>query len=301
MTPLIYHLTFRGFYSEINNLILGYLFALDQGHPFKLYSKDWISAYDRGWQDYFVPFCEETDDEHLAHPTILPHDPFTHWRLNLVYHRLKILKKKILRQPFFAQDLYYDFRETSFLSKNFNLPQYDLTGDIFSVSRGLMKQILTFNPATKQYLDEGLKLAKLPKQYIAMHIRRGDKVSGKKWEANRIDIRDYFEMAIKARPALKDVFIATDDFAVIRESRLLYPEFTIHTLCSEEKAGHDEATFAQMTPMLRKKETLAFLLESEIMKMADIFIGTYSSNVGKAMALLRDQNTYSVDLQWSPG
>ncbi len=301
MKLLVYHLTFRGFYSEINNLVLGYLFALDKGYHFKLYSKDWVSAYDRGWQDYFIPFCEETVDEQLAHHTILPQDPFNHWRFNLIYHRIRILKKKLLRQPLFAQDLYYDFREPDFLSKNFDLHDNQLSGDIFRVSRVLIRQILVFNTATRESLQQGLRQANLPAHFVAIHIRRGDKVYGKKWEAKRIEIREYFEMSIKKCPNIKDIFVATDDFSVIRECRQLYPEYTIHTLCSEEKAGHDEASFAQMTPLQRKKETLAFLLESEIMKMADVFIGTYSSNVGKAMALLRDKDTYSVDIHWSPG
>lgn len=48
-----------GFYSEINNMIFAMLYCLDNKIKFKITSLDANFSNAKGWQEYFIPFCEE--------------------------------------------------------------------------------------------------------------------------------------------------------------------------------------------------------------------------------------------------
>ena len=65
MKRLIWQLTGRGFLSEINVMVMARLFCLDRGIEFCLDSRHWNAAYQKGWEDYFQPFCEETTSGHI--------------------------------------------------------------------------------------------------------------------------------------------------------------------------------------------------------------------------------------------
>ena len=57
---LVYRLgSEAGFFSEYNNMILGMLYCLKYKIRFELYSKDANFGYKNGWEDYFLPFCED--------------------------------------------------------------------------------------------------------------------------------------------------------------------------------------------------------------------------------------------------
>ena len=113
--------------------------------------------------------------------------------------------------------------------------------------------------------------------------------------AQQIKVNNY-----QVAPDVSNCFIATDDYGVIEEAKSEYPNFNIFTLAKPDNRGHVEAKFNAMTADARRNATLDFLVESEIMRKADYFIGTFSSNVGRMMALLRDDHTYSVDIEWHP-
>ncbi len=53
---LIYPLTNRGFFSEINNLSLAVLYCLDNKINFKISTRNWVSGK---WIDYFNPTFKE--------------------------------------------------------------------------------------------------------------------------------------------------------------------------------------------------------------------------------------------------
>ena len=56
---LVFQLTDRGFASEINNMLSAILYCLLHDLEFILYSRSWNAFYEKGWQDYFLPFCKE--------------------------------------------------------------------------------------------------------------------------------------------------------------------------------------------------------------------------------------------------
>ena len=61
---LVYHVGIdAGFFSEFNDLIFMILYCLEHKIQFKLYSDDANFGIEKGWQDYFEPFCEEVHEQ----------------------------------------------------------------------------------------------------------------------------------------------------------------------------------------------------------------------------------------------
>ena len=63
---LLYHLTWRGFCTEMIWLSNAYLFSVINGYNFVLHSRNWIGFVEQGWQDYFIPFFEENNDPSIG-------------------------------------------------------------------------------------------------------------------------------------------------------------------------------------------------------------------------------------------
>src|SRR6185369_14450129 len=58
---LVFHLGVEaGFFSEFNNMVLAMLYCLHHQIRFVLYSDNANFKVSKGWEDFFLPFCEET-------------------------------------------------------------------------------------------------------------------------------------------------------------------------------------------------------------------------------------------------
>ena len=59
---LVYHIGIdAGFFTEYTYMIHAMLYCLTHQIQFKLYSSDANFKYDKGWTDYFQPFCNWID------------------------------------------------------------------------------------------------------------------------------------------------------------------------------------------------------------------------------------------------
>lgn len=76
---LVYHVGIdAGFFSEFNDLIFMILYCLEHKIQFKLYSDDANFGIEKGWQDYFEPFCEEVHER--FHRIYNRHPHYVSWR-----------------------------------------------------------------------------------------------------------------------------------------------------------------------------------------------------------------------------
>lgn len=139
----------------------------------------------------------------------------------------------------------------------------------------------------------------VPLEYIGIHIRRGDKVFGKMKEAEKIEVETYLSYIPENMKTLP-LFVATDDEEVIEELRKLYGKDKIYTLFSKNVIRKNEKDFEKQSKEFIKKHTLLLLKEVEILTNSKCFIGSYTSNIGRFIALRRNFiNSYSVDVDWA--
>lgn len=138
--------------------------------------------------------------------------------------------------------------------------------------------------------------------FVAIHIRRGDKIR----EVRPVSLRAYADAVTLLARAGEQVFVATDDGSVIEHMReLLRPRHEVFTLGSVGgRKGHRQGQVNRASVARRYELTLDLLAEIELMRRARVFIATFSSNLARLVHVLRtadERNSISLDDRWAPG
>lgn len=289
---LVFHLGAEaGFFSEYNNMILAMLYCLDHKIKFVLYSEDANFGYKEGWNDYFLPFCDETKDKFHKKYNFRNHD---YLQSELTRNdRLKIkLYKQLNRVDYLTQDLWLDIRNKSFENKIFQIPQLGINGDLRSACKVLIDMTWKYNSLISEKIEDLQNSLDLPPKYIGIHIRRGDKHT----EQEEINISEYFDK-VKDIENCNNAFVLTDDYTVISDIKRFYPDWNIYTLCRETERGYVHAEFQKADKEKIRDAHISLFASVDIISKAEYFIGTFGSNPG--MYLGMRMNAYrcmSVDL-----
>ena len=165
MQKLIFHIGHSaGFYSEFNNMVIAILYCRRHGIDFSIYSADANFRIKKGWQDYFLPFCNES------------HNPVHHY-INHRFDEPKGGKRKLLYDSykrifpnnFLTSELWNDFRHIDYSELT--------TSEVQKLSAPIINDIYRFNPSTQRQIENLISTIDLSDQYIGFHIRGGDKTS----------------------------------------------------------------------------------------------------------------------------
>lgn len=289
---LIYPLGNRGFFSEVNNLALIVLYCLKNNIHLKLHSKKWSGG---SWTTYFKPVVPEYNGI-----IPVPIDMYIESRKDHYfkkYHRL--IKKRLIIQD----EIWHTMRNEAFTHSNFSYPYLGIDGDIFQAKKQITDIILNFTTDT---LAETTDLHPSIKEQVTgscgLHIRRGDKVTGRSKEAEIFDIKKYVEKALEQDPYLTTFTVCTDDYEVVQDFKLAYPQFQILSLCPPNRNGYFQKEYnLKQTKAEKRAEVISILKDCHLLIDSKIFVGTYSSNVARYVALMRNgKECYSIDAEWNP-
>lgn len=269
---LIFHLGAEaGFYSEFNNMVAAILYCLKYEYKFILYSKDANFGYANGWTDYFLPFCSET--------TFFAHKIFngrTH-RPHLNKKELYLLKlyKIINKNTYLTYELWDRFYCEEFDKELFDIPRLGIYGNLRESSAIITHMIYRFNLSISRKIFEYKKNIWLPKEYISMQIRRGDKNT----EWLFLPIENYFNRAALTT-SCRNVYVLTDDFDIIEQIEILYPQWKIYTLTENTENGYYHSDFTNLPRNDVRNRIIKLFASLEIIKHSSCFIGTFTTNVG---------------------
>eukprot|EP00980_Cylindrotheca_fusiformis_P017968 scaffold5707_cov112-Cylindrotheca_fusiformis.AAC.7 len=124
---------------------------------------------------------------------------------------------------------------------------------------------------------------------FALHIRRGDKVAGARKESRVYHANEYLErfwnqsssLSTPKKETWKRCFVATDDYDAVKEVKeaLEQHQYGCHLL-TLTYPGY-ESTWQD------RDEIRSFLAQIRLLVQAKYFVGSFSSNVGGLVALLR--------------
>ncbi len=120
----------------------------------------------------------------------------------------------------------------------------------------------------------------LPRDYLGLHVRAGDK----HLEASLPDISHYIDRA-RAHSSLREVFLSTDDYAVFEEARRRYPEYSFATLCTPSERGYIHEDFMRQHERVRQWRLMNFFSAMEILASASYFIGSSATNPGMYLGM----------------
>lgn len=288
----VFHLTSRGFASEINNMLSAILYCLINGYEFRLSSRYWNSSYKNGWSDYFIEFCEE-DNDYAFKNKLTCFSEIKYETLNGKIRgkidKLFFPKQKTILKSNSTWDA---IRNEEFFSSHFSIPELDIDGDIFHAKQIILKMIYRLNPELLKAIAE--KDFDSTQPYISIHIRRGDKITTN--EAQMIEIENYVESIKKLDINIRNIFIATDDYSTVESFRRLCPDWNIITFCQQAEHGHEQSIFNQKRGLEKKNVMIDLLTDIHYLSNATYFVGTYSSNIGRLVALnLGQERCFSLD------
>lgn len=274
---VIWQLTDRGFCSEICVLLMARLYCLDHGFDFALSSRYANIACRLGWRDYFEPFCEEFDSWSLRFHLFRA-------RSALRIRVITLLQQAAVGRRFRGMhDIFKKCWLPEFAARNFTVAERGWVDvDAYTACHELLQEIWRLNAATRQrvkVLRQRLRFEDAP--FAVLHIRRGDKIK----EVAHFDPGVYLTQARIIDPELRQFLVMTDDFAVVRELRQAEPDIKFLTLCDEHKDGHQQRGFNALPASQRRDEIDLLLTELETAQDARFFVGTYSSNIARFMAL----------------
>lgn len=183
------------------------------------------------------------------------------------------------------------------------------------MNKGLFKEVFNSNPTYEEMSKVAKKLFILQpnimedtlkkfsnfefkkKEYIGVHIRRGDKITSN--ESKNIT-KDKYINEILNHSKIQNIVICTDDTEfsneVIKEL-LTKKNFNIF-IKNKTTKGYDQSEFNNLSSELKRDHLIDFLNDIQILINSKIFICTFSSNVSRFIALFRNGNNYSLDIPW---
>ena len=319
---LIFHVgCSAGFFSEYNNMVFAIAYCLKNKIQFQLFSKDANFGIDKGWTDFFEPFCIELHDNfHIAlnrrqrYPNIkniakgiyrelkykqesVPwlYDRFKPYML-FQYFKEQYFKRKYCFD-YYTFELWNKFRKYDPYSNPNILNEFIQTDIYTGTFRKLFQDIIQFtwryNAETKIEIENIIDLLKLPNKYIGMHIRGGDKIN----EDTVFSYTKYFDLLSNSN-AYKDlnhIFLLTDDFSILEMAKNDYPQYTFYSFCKPDENGYDNSKFNGFSKTERKKRLSTLFGSIEILSNSELFIGVYNSNPGMYLDLRMNGNTLWVD------
>ncbi len=301
---LVFHFgTGAGFFSEYNNMLKAIAYCLIHKIKFVLYSADATFRVQSGWTDYFLPFTEEVfSDFHREYNSRIPDYRQTYslrryfksqilsiikrdrkWKAKYVpfYRKSKAISnlKKKYRFDYFTYDLWYDFVSLKNEEKVCIANLFE--GKIFELISAIDKMIWRFNEKTQLAIDININKIQLKQtEFIGFHIRRGDKFK----EAELFSLKKYIERAEKTS-YIRNAFIATDDYGIIKEFSANFPNWTVSTLESPTNKGYNQDDFNKKYALIKYNEIVNILSSIELLSKAHFIVCTSSSNIGQYLTI----------------
>ena len=298
-----------GFYSEFNLMILTMLYCLEEGIEFKLYSDGANFAPERGWRQFFLPFCEEVHDSfHVKFngrtKYIFPsrgrkyyyrNTAFILKYLDLLMRSIEDRYKKKYRVNYLTNDvlekLKLRYAGSATDGMYFNFPKEKVFGDFQTVTRALIEKAYRFNDETQQAIDRWVDKISLPEKYVGFQIRGGDKYV----ETSLHSVDKYIKKA-ESLTNIRNAFISTDDYRLFTLATERYPDWKFLTLCDEQDVGYNHKEFMMKSFDERLENYYNLFACIEILRKSDLFVGTYSSNLGVFLGMcMEPDKCFAVD------
>jgi hypothetical protein len=266
----------RGFCAEMIGTIKRFMACLSQGIGLYLYSPKDENRY-LAWSDIFEDFFPYTNNPILKKLN----------RANFPYGRkLPILKSvsRIILKRKTAYNLFM-FDDLGPLPERLVIPSLNIDFDYDEACKFLIQIIWVLKPEIHKHIEQKKQQLGLPAEYNAVHIRRGDKIA----EHDYKHLENYVKAINEDASTIPQgaLFVASDDFSVIKELQVLLPGVNILTFCDKKSAGYDQKQFGKLSLNERIRKLMDFLAELEILISSRNVFASSSSNVAIFVRMAR--------------
>lgn len=270
-----------GFFSEYNNMVLAMLYCLEHKIQFKICAGPTNFHLTEGWNGFFQPFCDQVNSD--------KHYKTWDWKyaLKLIvrdrqFENYKSLLPYILygRKHLKTQDVYGRMRAPHQGYRHISIPELNIHGNLQEACSKIIEITWRYNDGMQNKLQKCISQIDFPEEYVGLHIRRGDKQTEKPF----IDIKNYIEKA-ESLSRLRTAFVSTDDYSVYEHLCSNYPGWKFFTLSEKENVGYDQGEFNTKTQDDKMLHYIELFSSIELLAKSQLFIGTFTSNVGMYMGM----------------
>lgn len=275
-----------GFFSEYNNMVLAMLYCLKHKIRFELYA-DWTHfALRNGWNDFFTPFQSENhqiiNKDYNLRPYIIEQSRESPFKKFVKYNCITSAYKTLFGIDYLTQDLWAQHRDPAFAQATFTIPELGMDNiSLLEATQQCIRAFWQYNEHSASVIANFIASAGLPNDdYISLHVRAGDKFT----ETKMFDFSEYMRPAQEISRNRK-AFILTDDYTVMEQLRMQYPDWEFFTLCEPEERGYFHRDFVRQDRTFKYRQHLKLFANMDICAGATKFIGTYSSNPGMYMGM----------------
>ncbi len=299
---IIYSLSSRGLYSELFNLCLAIIYAQHRHLSLTLNTWLWNSRIKKGWLDYFEPTLTCCNNPFSAQDRVYTNEKpwvfkiyFNPKEFYSFYYRFILNKLYLCFYPrhILTKDIFEKMRSKEFIYGV-------LKEDAFNHMAYIFRQFYVLNSETKKQIEYRIEHLKIPKNYIGVHIRRGDKITSKEMKAIHLD--KYINTILEHKNISLNVYIATDDVSIINDIKPILNSHGIKTFynCLNYNQGFDENNYNQASKQTKQEDMINVLLDMEILIHSKFFIGTYTSNLSRVVPFFLGLNKcISLDNGWN--
>lgn len=270
--------TIAGFFSEINNMIWAMIYCASNNIKFLLYSQNANFSNLAGWQEFFEPFCDEFYSKIPKKFNKRTDEDVKGLAKNGPFRFIWFFFEKKHKIAYFTHDIWDDFFNNGLFSRKVKIEALEIEGDYILAGKKFAKMIWRFNDSTKIEVKKIIDRINLPKQYVSIHLRAGDKIAETTRVGAKLIGEEIFMEKIKQRSILKNVFVFADDYRQIETLKNNYPDFNFYTLCNEDERGYDNGEFQSLTWNEKRPKLLNLFANMEICLRLDYFIGSMQAN-----------------------
>ncbi len=239
-----------GFFAEYTAMLHAMLYCLENKLQFRLYSDDANFGTDRGWTDYFEPFCCEEHQKfhhkYNLHGVAAPWREIwrqqgaerrrkAQWKIKLAYRHFVGNLLSLLcyrRRVRLSHTVYLD------LWHHFSIPELGIDGDYFHAFSKMVDITWHLNAETAAKAAELERELQMSEHVAGCQIRGGDKIT----ETTLLPPDAYVDI-IRREDSSNNVFVLTDDYSLFERVKNLAPERQWYTLCQPSETGYVNAGF----------------------------------------------------------
>jgi len=178
------------------------------------------------------------------------------------------------------------------MNKDKDVPKNKWKDELKKINK-VFNKFWILNDNVLEYIKKKCKEIKLPKKYIGIHVRMGDKIGkydkdyGKSIREANFPLLSKIEKRIKnilkKDKNIKTIFVATDDYRAVEmiKNILKLIDINILTFATEKRKGYNQKDFNKKDINNIYDDTLNFLLDLDVLMNSTYYFGTTTSNISK--------------------
>ena len=294
---MIFHVGFGGgLYSELNSMMEFMLFCYQHHIRFELYADDanFSKPGGNGWEELFEPFCPISHDPLNQKANYRPTDYLSQIRPHRLWTRGHYYPRKLKRNTgadYLTQDIWCMCISDAFKKSRIKWELFGMDGVCETEFAKLSSVAICPKPEIRQKMDALIAGLHLPKHYISMQVRGGDKYL----EYDKLVEADAFIEKVETLGlSHMPLFIFTDDYRNVTYLREKRPEWKLMTLTGEDERGYYNNEFNKQDWEFRKANLIKLLAIIEVCVKADLHIGSNQSCVDMYLRSGKGEQNYIV-------